>query len=115
MARGFTEELLFGNLVRFFFGDLPVGDITTLSAELRYFFSFSVVAAVKSAHQTLLAATAVHDETVQTVFLDAASAYYNLISAENALSVAKEVEQFTQRTLADAKARFPQLSSGPTF
>jgi outer membrane protein len=62
-------------------------------------------AAVKSAHQTLLAATAVHDETVQTVFLDAASAYYNLISAENALSVAKEVEQFTRRTLADAKAR----------
>jgi outer membrane protein len=62
-------------------------------------------AAVKSAHQTLLAATAAHDETVQTVFLDAASAYYNLISAENALSVAQEVEQFTRHTLADAKAR----------
>ena len=65
-------------------------------------------AAVDDAQQTLLAATAVHDATVQTVFLEAASAYYNLISAQNALSIAKEVEQFNQRTLADAEARAKQ-------
>lgn len=62
-------------------------------------------AAVKSARQTLLAATAIHDATVQTVFLEAAGAYYDLISAQNALDNAKEVEEFNRHTLTDAEAR----------
>lgn len=60
-------------------------------------------ASVTSARQTLLAATAIHDDTVQTVFLDTASAYYALIAAQRTYAVAKEVEQFSLHTLAAAE------------
>jgi len=62
-------------------------------------------ASVESARQTLLAVTAVHDTTVQAVFLEAASAYYTLIAAQSAVANAKEVLQFNQNSLADAEAR----------
>jgi outer membrane protein len=69
-------------------------------------------AAVKGAQQTLLAATSAHDATVQAVFLDAATAYYNLVAAQNAVAVAKEVEQFNRRTLNDAATRASKDGGG---
>jgi outer membrane protein len=62
-------------------------------------------AAVEGARQTLLAASTIHDGMVQTVFLEAASAYYALLAAQSAVSVAKEIEDFTRRTLGEAEAR----------
>lgn len=61
-------------------------------------------AAVESAHQTLLAATATHDATVQEVFLEAGNAYYELLAAQSAADAAREIEEFALRTLADAEA-----------
>ena len=58
-----------------------------------------------SAEQAMLAALASRDATLQQVFLDAATAYYNLLSAQGALAVAEEVERIHLQgyLAADAK------------
>jgi len=57
------------------------------------------------AEQAVLAALASRDATLQQVFLDAATAYYNLLSAQGALAVAEEVERINLQgyLAADAK------------
>jgi outer membrane protein len=59
-------------------------------------------AAVQSARQTLLAATATHDAAMQEVFLDASNAYFALLAAQGALAIAKDVEQFDQQIVGEA-------------
>ncbi|WP_227815360.1 TolC family protein [Nitrogeniibacter aestuarii] len=58
-----------------------------------------------SAEQAMLAALASRDATLQQVFLDAATAYYNLLSAQGSLAVAEEVERINLQgyLAADAK------------
>ncbi len=77
---------------------------TSLGASLEFtwlLFDFGQQKAlVENARQTLLAATATHDATVQSVFLEAASAHCALVAAQNALALEREKEQFSLRTLA---------------
>ncbi|MCB1902382.1 TolC family protein [Cognatazoarcus halotolerans] len=62
-------------------------------------------AAVDSARRTLLAATASRDATLQQVFLDAATSYYDLLLAQGTLSVAQEVERINLQSFLAAEAK----------
>ena len=60
---------------------------------------------VDSARQTLLAAVASQNLGVQTVFLDAANAYFALLSAQGELAVAREVERINLQSFMSAEAK----------
>ena len=60
---------------------------------------------VESARQTLLAAVASQDLGVQTVFLDAANAYFALLAAQGELAVAREVERINLQSFMAAEAK----------
>ena len=60
---------------------------------------------VDSARQTLLAAVASQNLGVQTVFLDAANAYFALLSAQGELAVAQEVERINLQSFMSAEAK----------
>ena len=58
-----------------------------------------------SARQTLQAAVASQDLGVQTVFLDAANAYFALLAAQGELAVAREVERINLQSFMAAEAK----------
>jgi outer membrane protein len=60
---------------------------------------------VDSARQTLLAAAASHNLTIQNVFLDAANAYFSLLNAQGELTVAREVERINLQSFMAAEAK----------
>lgn len=60
---------------------------------------------VESARQTLLAAVASQNLGVQTVFLDAADAYFALLNAQGELAVAQEVERINLQSFLAAEAK----------
>ena len=60
---------------------------------------------VESARQTLQAAVASQDLGVQTVFLDAANAYFALLAAQGELAVAREVERINLQSFMAAEAK----------
>ncbi|WP_374265795.1 TolC family protein [Zoogloea sp.] len=60
---------------------------------------------VESARQTLLAAVASQNLGVQTVFVDAANAYFALLSAQGELAVAREVERINLQSFMAAEAK----------
>ena len=62
-------------------------------------------ASVESARQTLQAAVASQDLGVQTVFLDAANAYFGLLAAQGELAVAREVERINLESFMAAEAK----------
>ncbi len=62
-------------------------------------------ASVESARQTLQAAVASQDLGVQTVFLDAANAYFGLLAAQGELAVAREVERTNLESFMAAEAK----------
>ncbi|MCA7922706.1 TolC family protein [Burkholderia cenocepacia] len=57
------------------------------------------------ARALLRAANAAHDDTLQSVFFDAAQAFYALRDAQAALEAAQAVERAAQESLAEATAR----------
>ncbi|HEF5871060.1 TPA: TolC family protein [Burkholderia cenocepacia] len=57
------------------------------------------------ARALLRAANATHDDTLQSVFYDAAQAFYALRDAQAALEAAQAVERAAQESLAEATAR----------
>jgi outer membrane protein len=62
-------------------------------------------AGIESARQTLRAAVASQDLGVQTVFLDAANAYFALLAAQGELAVAREVERINLQSFMAAEAK----------
>ncbi|MGS0893203.1 TolC family protein [Burkholderia stagnalis] len=62
-------------------------------------------ATLDRARALLHAANAAHDDALQTVFYDAAQAYYALRDARAALDAAQAVEHAAQESLAEASAR----------
>ena len=60
---------------------------------------------VDSARQTLLAAAASQNLSIQTIFLDAANAYFSLLNAQGELAVAQEVERINLQSFLAAEAK----------
>ena len=60
---------------------------------------------VDSARQTLLAAAASQNLSIQTIFLDAANAYFGLLNAQGELAVAQEVERINLQSFLAAEAK----------
>lgn len=63
-------------------------------------------ATLENAQQILAAANASQDATVQSVFLEAVQAYYQLFAAEAAVNSARESEKSSQESLSAATARY---------
>lgn len=60
---------------------------------------------VASARETLLAALASQNLAVQTVFVEAANAYFSLLAAQGELAVAQEVERINLQSFLAAEAK----------
>lgn len=63
-------------------------------------------AALENARQILAAANATQDATIQSVFLSAVQAYYQLFAAQAAVESAKEAEKSALESLNSASARY---------
>ncbi len=61
---------------------------------------------LENARQLLSAANSMQDATLQTVFANAAQAYYDLQSAEGALDASKEAEQAARESFEAAEAKY---------
>lgn len=80
----------------------------SLTASLSYLlFDFGARdAALENAKQILAAANATQDATIQSVFLSAVQAYYQLFAAQAAVESAKEAEKSALESLNSAAARY---------
>ncbi|MBC7750925.1 MAG: TolC family protein [Candidatus Saccharibacteria bacterium] len=59
-----------------------------------------------NARQLLIAANATEDATLQTVFITAAQAYYDVLSAQSALNAYSEAEKFSGESFKAADAQY---------
>ncbi len=81
---------------------------TALALNLNWvLYDFGLRAAnLESARQLLNAANATHDDTLQTVFLDTAKAFYEAQSAQALLVANKEAEQAAEKSFKAADAKY---------
>ncbi|HXH72144.1 MAG TPA: TolC family protein [Mariprofundaceae bacterium] len=68
---------------------------------------------LENAEELLIAANATDDATVQTVFLNAVQAYYNLLSAQASVEANRIAEASAQESLAAAEARYAAGAATP--
>jgi len=98
---------------------ISVKDIPQLSYETRVttrdntlsmswtLFDFGLRSAnLENAQQLLVAACATQDDTLQTVFLTAAQAYYDLLTAQGTLDASKDSENSARESFLAAKAKY---------
>jgi len=70
-------------------------------------FDFGLRSATsENARQLLAAANATHDATLQTVFMTAAQAWYDLKSAQGALDASHDSEKFARESFMAAEAKY---------
>lgn len=95
--------------------NLPGTNQRTLGLTVSYLlYDFGARAAnLESSRQVLAAASATQDSTVQTVFLSAVQAYYQMLAAQAALDASLEAELAAKRSFAAAEARYLAGSATP--
>ncbi|KVP50844.1 TolC family protein [Burkholderia ubonensis] len=62
-------------------------------------------AALRQARELLAAANAAQDDTLQTILVNAAQAYYNLRDTQATVDAARAIERVAQESLVEAKAK----------
>lgn len=90
-------------------------NLLSATASLSYvLYDFGARAAsLESAQQILAAANATQDATIQSVFLAAVQAYYQLFAAQAAVDSAREAEKSAQESVTAASARYKVGAATP--